>query len=133
MSELQVTSLDTLKEYSKGSLVELPPFGEGQPFVARLQRPSMFYLIKAGKIPNSLITQANKLFSNGTAMIRDQTMKPEMLDNLFTILDAVCEGAFLEPTYKQIKESGIHLTDQQKMFVFSYAQSGVEALESFRK
>lgn len=129
---LNVTSLEQLKEYAKGSVVELPPFAEGQPFVARLTRPSLFKLIKTGKIPNTLITQANKLFANGTMSLKTQVMDEHMMDELFIILDAVCEDAFVEPTFQQIKGAGVRLTDQQKMFVFSYMQSGVEALESFR-
>lgn len=130
--ELVVTSVEQLKTYAGGMVVELPPFAEGQPFVARLTRPSLFRLVKTGKIPNSLITQANKLFANGTMSLKTQTVDPKMMDELFTILDAMCEAAFVEPTFQQIKDAGVYLTDQQKMFVFSYVQQGVEALESFR-
>ena len=31
---MEVTSLEALKSYSMGQLVELPPFAEGQTFVA---------------------------------------------------------------------------------------------------
>ena len=33
-----VTSIEELKQYSNGTLVELPCFAEGQPFVARLKK-----------------------------------------------------------------------------------------------
>ena len=33
----EVTSISQLNEYAKGQLVELPSFGEGQPFFARLR------------------------------------------------------------------------------------------------
>ena len=65
--ELKVTSIEELIKYSKeGEIVELPPFSEGKPFVARLQRPSMMELAKSGKIPNKLLTSASKLFVNGS-------------------------------------------------------------------
>lgn len=131
-TELKVTSLEQLKNYAQGSVVSLPPFADDQPFVARLKRPSLFKLIKTGKIPNRLMTQANKLFANGTMSLKTQVADDKMMDDLFTILDAVCEDSFVEPTFQQIKDAGVYLTDQQKMFVFSYMQSGVEALESFR-
>lgn len=51
----QITSLQNLKTYTKGQIVELPPFAEGMPFVARLKRPSMLALVKSGKIPNELL------------------------------------------------------------------------------
>lgn len=132
VKELKVTSVEQLKGYAGGELVALPPFAENQPFVARLKRPSLFKMIKCGKIPNSLVTQANKLFTGGTAAVKAQALDENMMDNLFTILDAVCEDSLVEPTYQQILDASLDLTDQQKMFVFNYSQNGVAALESFR-
>ena len=48
---LVVTPIDDLVKASQGTLIELPPFIEGQPFVARLKRPSMLALVRAGKSP----------------------------------------------------------------------------------
>jgi hypothetical protein len=129
---LKITSFEELKNISKGSVVELPPFADGQPFVARLKRPSMFVLAKNGKIPNSLLTQANNLFENGVANSFD-SLDEDMLTKCFDIFDLMCEASFVEPTYKEIKESGVELTDEQYMFIFGYAQNGVRQLESFRK
>lgn len=123
-----VTSFETLQEYAKGTLVELPSFAEGQPFFARLRRPSMLVLAKSGKIPNRLLTTANKLFMETGIDEKDEKIMPEMFEVFDTILDA----SFVEPTYKQIKEAGIELTDDQRLFVFSYTQQGVKALERFR-
>lgn len=126
---MEVTSLEALKSYSMGQLVELPPFAEGQTFVARLKRPSMLALVKAGRIPNSLLQSANTLFINGTM---DEKNKSAMSD-VMEILDTVCDACFVEPTYQQIKDAGIQLTDDQMMFVFSYSQRGVKALDPFRQ
>lgn len=126
---MKVTSLKELQSYAKGSLVELPPFAEGQPFVARLRRPSMLVLVKTGKIPNRLLTTANKLFLEKGISEKDQKFLPEM----FEVFDTIIESSFVEPTYNEIKESGIELTDDQRMFVFSYTQQGVKALERFRE
>ena len=38
-----------------------------------------------------------------------------------------------EPSFDDIKEAGLELTDEQMMAIFSYSQEGVKALESFRK
>lgn len=126
---MEVTSLEALKSYSMGQLVELPPFAEGQTFVARLKRPSMLALVKAGRIPNSLLQSANTLFISGTM---DEKNKGAMSD-VMEILDTVCDACFVEPTYQQIKDAGIQLTDDQMMFVFSYSQRGVKALDPFRQ
>lgn len=126
--ELVITSIEQLKQYSEGTIVELPPFGGGQPFVARIKRPSMMGLVKSGKIPNSLLNTANSLFAGGRIDIKDD----EALTKVFSVLDVICEECFLEPTYAQLKESKVELTDDQYMFVFNYTQRGVKALENFR-
>ena len=125
---LVVTPIDDLVKASQGTLIELPPFIEGQPFVARLKRPSMLALVRAGKIPNALIATANELFAKGGFDTDDN----EALSNMFGVLDAICEACFVEPSYQQLKEAGVQLTDDQLMFVFNYTQRGVTALGSFR-
>lgn len=129
-----VTSIEELIEVSKGDLVELPPFSEGKPFFARLKRPSMLAMVKAGKIPNELLTEANKLFAKGVGVVaKEGVADVSMMNNMFVILEEICKASFVEPTYQQIVEAGVELTDEQQMFVFSYSQSGVKALKSFRK
>lgn len=132
-NDLKVTTIDELKNYAQGNLVELPSFGEGQKFVARLKRPSLMNLIKMGKIPNSLLSSANSLFEKGPGMIATEgKYDEEITAKMFDIIDVICEAAFVSPTYKEIKDSGIELTDQQYLFVFDYTQNGVKSLESFR-
>lgn len=129
MEELKVTSFEQLKKYSEGQLVRLPDFAEGQPLVARIKRPSILSLAKSGSIPNGLIETANNLFmGKGINAKKNSSMK-----ELFKILDLLCESCFIEPSYKEIKESGMELTDDQLMFIFRYSQEGVNALDSFRK
>lgn len=131
MYNLCVTSLDDIVKASQGTLVELPPFVQGQPFVAKLKRPSMLALVREGKIPNSLLNTANSLFVKGGSGL--ETNDQEALGNLFGVLDTMCEACFVEPTYKQLKDAGVTLTDDQLMFVFNYTQRGVNALRSFRE
>lgn len=128
MAELKITSLDTLHEYASGTVVELPPFAEGQPFVARIRRPSMMALVKSGKIPNSLLSTANSLFLRGGVDVQDDAS----MSQLFDLFDIICDACFIEPTYQQIKEAGVELTDDQYTFIFQFSQQGVKALEPFR-
>lgn len=130
---LQITSIDQLKNYKAGQVVQLPPFGDGQPFVARLRRPSMLSLAKSGKIPNSLLSSANSLFEKGPqGLMQSGKFDDDTMTKLFDIIDVICESSFVEPTYNELKEVGIELTDDQYMFVFNYTQNGVQALDSFR-
>ena len=127
-NNLKITSLQDLQKYAQGQIVALPPFGEGQPFVARLGRPSVLELVKRGAIPNALLTTANKLFVNNSMDVKQESL----MSDVFQVMDALCEASFLEPTYAEIKATGLQLTDEQMMFVFYYTQKGVEALKSFR-
>lgn len=90
----------------------------------------MMGLVKEGKIPNELLTKANELFTNRAttaAAVSDENMLSELLD----IFEVICGETFVEPKYKDIKEAGITLTDDQYMFIFNYSQQGVKALERF--
>lgn len=129
--ELELTSLTQLQEYAKGQLVQLPDFAEGQPFVARLKRPSLLALAKAGKIPNELLYSAEGLFASSKNQ-KESTESSGVINEMCNMLDAVCEASFVSPTYQAIKDAGIELTDDQRTFVFQYCQQGVKALDNFR-
>lgn len=128
--QLQVTSIDQIRNYAAGSVVELPGFGPDQPFVARLRRPSLLVMVKSGKIPNSLIEQATALFAKGADSMVGQGKNT--LGEMCDIIDRVIEAALIEPSIKDIEAAGMELSDDQKMAIFSYTQSGVKALEQFR-
>lgn len=125
---MDITSLESLQEYGRGAIVQLPPFAEGQPFVARLRRPSMMALAKSGKIPNALLSTANSLFIKGGVDAADDSVMKDVL----SVVDVLCAAAFVEPTYEQLQKVGVELTDEQYMFIFNYTQKGIKALQSFR-
>lgn len=124
----KVTTIEQLQAYQQGQFVQLPDFAEGMPFFARLRRPSMLALVKSGKIPNALIMTANRLFNGKGMNDCDENAMP----NVLSIFDTLCEATFVEPSYKDMKDAGIELTDQQMMAVFNYTQEGIKALEPFR-
>lgn len=130
IEDLKITSVSDLHIYGQGRVVRLPDFAEGQPFVVRIRRPSMLVLAKQGKIPNSLLASANSLFSAGGEGM--DTDNPKMLADVYDVCEIIAEASLLEPTYKEIKEAGIELSDNQMMAIFSYTQNGIRALESFR-
>lgn len=125
----QVTSLEQLKQYANGNIVRLPDFAEGQPFVAKLKRPSILGMAKQGKIPNSLLVKTNELFVQSGSL---DTEENSMMQEIYDVIDLIANETFVEPTYDEIKSIGIELTDEQMMFIFNYSQQGVKALESFR-
>lgn len=125
----QVTSLEQLKQYANGNIVRLPDFAEGQPFFAKLKRPSILGMAKQGKIPNSLLVKTNELFVQSGSL---DTEENSMMQEIYDVIDLIASETFVEPTYDEIKSTGIELTDEQMMFIFNYSQQGVKALESFR-
>ena len=125
-----VTSIEELTQSSNGTVVDLPCFAEGQPSVPRLKKPSLPGMVKQGKIPNTLLVRAHELFvQDGTGVDPDEE---NMMEQMFDVLELMAKETFVEPTYSEIKEAGVELTDEQMMFIFNYAQQGVRALESFR-
>lgn len=128
-----ITSLSDLQSYAKGTVVRFPDFADGQPLVARVRRPSLLALAKNGKIPNALLGSANELFSNGTQSKDGAELSPDVLTDMYKIMTIMAEATFIEPTYEQIVGAGLELTDEQLAVVFGYSQSGVNALDNFRK
>ena len=127
---MSITSLSDLQSYSRGTVVRFPDFAEGQPFVARVKRPSMLVLAKMGKIPNTLLSSAAQLFTKGGS---GMDMKNEKtLTDIYSICEIIARASLVQPTYDEILDSGISLSDDQIMAIFNYSQSGVKALETFR-
>ena len=129
--DIQPTSLEVLKEYANGEIVEFPPFAKNQPFAARIKRPSIVALMKKGKIPNHLMQSATMLF-NGTKTKQDELKNENLLPEMLEVIEVLADSAFIEPTWQQLQEAGIELTADQMMFIFEYTQGGVKALKPFR-
>lgn len=125
-----ITSMSDLQSYAAGIVVRFPDFAEGQPFVARVRRPSLLVLAKQGKIPNTLLTAAGDLFNNGgTGSKADD----DTLGDMYDICKIVCEACLIQPTMQEIESAGIEITDEQLMAIFNYSQVGVKALTNFRQ
>ena len=127
-SLMKVTTVDDLKEYAKGQIVQLPSFADGQPLIVRMKRPSLMILAKSGKIPNKLLKTATEMF-NGEGAADDEDF--DALSKTLDLLEIICEASLVEPKYKDFKSAGIDLSDEQLIAIFNYTQRGIEALNSF--
>ena len=125
-----VTDFSQLQSYAQGQIVELPEFAEDMPFVVRLRRPSLLMMMKAGKIPNALLGAANVLFSNSTG--KTTQMNEETYKDISDVMEIIARSALVAPTYDEILNADLTLTDEQILAIFNYSQGGVKALESFR-
>lgn len=126
---LRATSISDIKRQASGEFVMLPEFIEGEKFIVKMRRPSLLAMVKQGKIPNSLLSQATELFANGTSTAgQDDNSLEEMMD----VVEIICEASLIEPTWKELKDNDIELTDEQLMAIFSYSQRGIKGVEQFR-
>lgn len=124
---MNVTSIEQLKIISKGQVVELLGWGE-ESFVCRLKRPSLLGLVASGKIPNPLLNSAHILFYGPQTSKDVISMKDQR-----ELLEIIAKAAMVEPTYEQLNEIGLELTDAQLNEIYNFTQAGVQALELFRK
>ena len=125
-----VTPLETIRIASQGSLVDIPGFSDGETITVRLRKPNMLTLIKTGKIPNNLLHSATTLFDGAK---RDKKgYSQEELSSICEIMTVLCEACLVAPTYKELTDAGIELTQEQMTFIFNYSQGGVKSLAPFR-
>ena len=124
---MNVTSIEQLKNIAKEQVVEILGWGE-EPFICRLKRPSLLSLVGSGKIPNPLLSAAYILF-NGPQNTKDVISLSERHE----LLTIIAKESLVEPTYDQLQEIGLELTDTQLTEIWNYSQVGVNALVSFRK
>lgn len=126
-----ITSATDLQNYAAGVVVRFPDFAEGQPFIARVRRPSLLVLAKRGQIPNTLLTAAGELFSKGSEGLDADNIN--MLSDMYDIMHIICEASLIQPSLEEIESIGLDLSDEQMMAIFNYSQAGVKSLQSFRK
>jgi hypothetical protein len=106
----------------------LPGWDEGADFQCRLRRPGLVNMAcAAGFIPNPLLSAVEALFfpSGSPAKLPpDQQAKA---------LNAIARYALVEPTFEQLREAGLELTDEQYMAIYAFALKGAEGLSRFRQ
>ena len=130
---MEITSLETLKQMKKTEIIELPAFDNGIPFVVEVKKPNLMNLIAGGKIPNPLLSSAMTLFSSGVAGAANEAMKDaKMLKDLAGLMEVLAEHTLVTPSYQDLKDNDIELTEDQFVDIMNYMQGGVKALTSFR-
>ncbi|WP_250673539.1 hypothetical protein LZ906_007855 [Paraclostridium ghonii] len=130
---MKITNIETLKQMKKTDIVELPNFDDGTPFIVEMKKPNMMELITSGKIPNTLLSTAMKMFNGATGELATKaTEDAKTLKELVGMMQLLAEACLVNPSYNDFKKVGIDLTDQQLMAILTYSQGGVKALENFR-
>lgn len=123
-----VTTIDELKK-KYAQEVELPGFDGKETITVLLKRPSMMEMASSGKIRNELLGSVAELFNEGIGNVDSAKKFKDLSDAMVE----VAKAAMVSPTYKEIIDAGMTLTDQQLMFIHHFVNTGVDRLASFRQ
>lgn len=135
MSELKITNVNEIKEYFEGEIVELAPFENGKPFVARVRVPSLVEIYRLGKIPNTLIVEVKKYFdtlekdeNNNVAI----NFADKRARNLMNLALKMADVVLIEPSMKELRGAKIRLSDMQLLSIYNYVDKKVSEMVPFR-
>lgn len=124
MENLKVTRIADIN-IKETEVVELPGFDRLTTFNARLKRLSLLDLALGGEIPNELLGAVHKLYVNGVG-------GPGNLKDTAKTLTFIAKTALVEPSYAELQEKNIKLTDAQLLAIYLYATGGVKEFITFR-
>ena len=125
-----MTNTTNLADVAANKIVqtlELPGWDEDHTFVCKAKRPSLYNMVSMGLIPNPLLSAVQQMFS-GNAKVVDAVPLDKQAQTLMTI----AKYALVNPTYDQITEAGLELTDNQLLCLYSFALGGAQRLAAFR-
>nr|DAN27599.1 MAG TPA: hypothetical protein [Caudoviricetes sp.]DAO98097.1 MAG TPA: hypothetical protein [Caudoviricetes sp.] len=123
---LKAITIEELKKV-KTQIIQISDFsGEGT-FNVEVRRPSLLTLATSGNIPNELIGDVNDLFF-GKKEEKDIEMA-----KLKEIYDGIVKATLVSPTFEELKENDIQLTEVQIGELYKYVVGGVKELKYFRE
>lgn len=100
----------------------------GTEITVRVQKPSFYAMIANNAALNPLIPELDKLFVR-----HDRSGHSKPSNDFAKALICIARECLVEPSYAQLEEVGIHLTDDQLVELSLYATEGAEILRSFRR
>ncbi|MDO4721434.1 MAG: hypothetical protein Q4A78_12280 [Peptostreptococcaceae bacterium] len=131
MKEMKkVITIEELKKRST-EVVEIEDFAGTGTIAVELKRPSVLEVARSGEIPNELMGLLKDLFVGKG--VEEALSKNEDISRLREVFLPIAKAALVSPSYREIEEAGITLTDMQLQEIYSFATGGVKELENFRK
>lgn len=132
---MSVTTLAEFTEKGNGVEIGVPGFVSGETITMKIKRPSLMEMAVHGKIPNTLMATAASLFKSGTSECIDKLKDDDgkAFADFSEAVHCVVKAALVEPTYDELKERGIELTDVQLLYIYNYIQDGVDKLKGVIK
>ena len=118
--------LNILDSIKTSQVVTLPGWC-GDTVEFELKRPSILALAAAGAITNPLMKTARKLFYSGISPDGGDLAEEGR------VLLEIAKAALVKPSFGELEEAGIELTDEQLVAIFQFTQLGAKALDRFRQ
>ena len=100
---------------------------EGDEITVMLKKPSLYEMAASGSIPNPLLGIAEALFVGN-----QDTIKRTPIDEVAKTLRSMAKKALVNPTWDELQNAGIELTDQQINEIYAFIVGGAAQLERFR-
>ena len=117
---------EKLTELAQGTEIELPGFAAKETISVRIRRPSLMLLAAEGKIPNTLLASVEDLFEKGDK----NTVSFKERAEVFRI---VAMASLVSPSWEELQNAGVNLTDLQLLYIYNFSQTGVDTLRRFRE
>lgn len=102
------------------------PGWNGEAFVCELRRPSLLAMAASGAIPNPLMKTARQIFLAGVSP-SDGNLAEEG-----RVLIEIAKAALVSPSFDDLRQRDIELTDEQLAAIFRFSQTGAASLDRFR-
>jgi len=118
--------LTNILDYKDGEEVSLPGWGN-EDVVFKLKRPSILSLAAKGSIPNALMGVACKLFNSDGKVFTEGKF-----EDLAKTLTIIAKESLVSPTFKDIEDAGLCLTDDMLTCIYMYVTKGATRLATFR-
>ena len=123
---LKAITIEELKKV-KTQIIQISDFsGEGT-FNVEVRRPSLLTSATSGNIPNELIGDVNDLFFG------KKEEKDIEMSKLKEIYDGIVKATLVSPSFEELVENDIQLTEVQIGELYKYVVGGVKELKYFRE
>lgn len=125
-----ITPFETILETGRHEPEELKISGwkEDQEITVKVIKPNFYTMLSKNAIPNPLIPEMDKLFVK-----HDRSGHAKVDSEFAKVLIEIAKNVLVEPSYEQLQENGIELTDDQLTELSWYATEGAHALVTFRE
>lgn len=130
---MSVTSMTGLRDAAGGVEVSVPGFTSGEIITLKIKRPSLIEMAAQGRIPNPLMSTAAQLFKSGAKKEINEMSDGDKFKELAEAIHCVVKAALVEPSYEELTNNGVELTDVQLLYIYDYVQTGIDQLKSIIK